>query len=121
MITMVPTKRKTHEIDAAGQTVGRLSSRIAQLLMGKGIRTYAPNVDGGDIVVIQNVRDLKISIKKGIQKEYKHFSGYPGGLKITSWEVMLKKDPVKLLRLAVYRMLPKNKLRPEMIKRLKIK
>ncbi len=117
---MIKIERKTHAMDATDQTVGRLSSKIALLLMGKGKRTYAPHIDGGDFVAVTNVRKVKISPRKLLQSAHRHFSGYPGGLKTTRWEILLEKNPDKLLRLAVYRMLPKNKLRPHMIKRLTI-
>ena len=113
-------ERKIHAIDAEGQIVGRLATRIARLLMGKGKRTYAPHIDGGDLVTVVNIKKLKISPKKLLQSAHRHFSGYPGGLKTTRWEILLQKNPDTLLRQAVYRMLPKNKLRPHMIKRLKI-
>ena len=116
---MQKIERTTHTIDATNQIVGRLASRIAHLIMGKGKRTYAPHIDGGDSVIVTNLAGIKTTGRKLFQKEYKHYSGYPGGLKSTRWEVMQARDPKKLLRLAVYRMLPKNRLRPEMIKRVK--
>ncbi len=112
--------RKTHTIDATGQSVGRLASRIAALLMGKGMRTYDRSIDGGDFVAVTNVKRVKIGAAKLVQKKYKHFSGYPGGLKETSWGTLLEKNPKKLLRLAVLRMLPKNRLQQHMIKRLTV-
>ena len=117
---MKAIEQKSHIIDAEGQTVGRLATRIAGLLMGKGKRTYAPHIDGGDLVMVSNIKKVKISPKKLLQSAHRHFSGYPGGLKTTPWEIILQKNPDKLLRQAVYRMLPKNKLRTHMIKRLKI-
>lgn len=117
---MKAIERKTHTIDATGQVVGRLASRIAFILMGKGKRTYASNVDGGDFVVVKNVQQLRFTGQKLDQKEYKHFSGYPGGLKRVRWSTMFQRNPQKLLRLAVLRMLPKNKLRAKMIQRLTI-
>lgn len=111
--------RQTHTIDATDQVVGRLATRIAFLLMGKGKRLYAPYRDDGDYVVVTNVGRLRFTGRKLEQKEYKHFSGYPGGLKRVSWATLLEKNPQKLLRLAVLRMLPKNKLQAKMIARLK--
>lgn len=112
--------RKTITIDATGQIIGRFASRIANLLIGKSKRTYAPNIDDGDFVIVQNVGQMSATGKKLEQKEYKHYSGYPGGLKRTQWGKMFSQDPKKLLRLAVARMLPKNKLRTPRINRLKI-
>lgn len=112
--------RKTHTLDASSQIIGRFASRIANLLIGKSKRTYAPNVDDGDFVVVQNAGQMSATGKKLEQKEYKHYSGYPGGLKRTQWGKMFSQDPKKLLRLAVARMLPKNRLQKERINRLKI-
>lgn len=111
--------RKTYTIDATNQALGRLASRVANLLIGKGKKTYLPNVDDGDIVVIKNVTKIKFTGRKLAQKEYKRYSGYPGGLKTTKLETMFVKYPERVLRLAVSRMLPKNKLRKPRIKRLK--
>jgi len=113
--------RKTHTIDAAGQILGRLASKIAFLLMGKEKRTYARNIDGGDQVQVINIEAMKVTGKKLGQKEYKHYSGYPGGLKRVRLELLMSTNPKRALQLAVLRMLPKNRLRQEMIKRLQIK
>lgn len=113
--------RSTHTIDASGQILGRLASKIAFLLMGKTKRTYAPNVDGGDHVEVVNVASMKVTGKKLGQKVYRHYSGYPGGLKQVRLELLMNTNPEKALQLAVLRMLPKNRLRKEMIKRLRIK
>lgn len=114
-------ERKTHTIDAKGQTLGRLATRIATLLQGKHKVEYVPNQDQGDIVEVTNAALIKVTGKKLVQKEYKHFSGYPGGLKSVQLSVLLAKEPARVLWLAVHRMLPKNRLRPEMIKRLIIR
>lgn len=116
---MKAIERKIHTIDATGLVLGRLASRIAMVLQGKNKATYVPNEDRGDIVEISNVAAMKFTGDKLEQKEYKHFSGYPGGLKTVQLKVMLAKDPKKVLWLAVNRMLPKNRLRSGMIKRLK--
>jgi len=112
--------RTTHTIDATGQVLGRLATRIAFLLMGKHKRTYAPNRDTGDAVVVTNLSNIRLSGHKRVEKEYKRFSGYPGGLKRVRAQTLLGTNPKKVLWAAVYRMLPKNRLRKEMIKRLKI-
>lgn len=115
----MPTlKRVNHELDAAGKTVGRLASQIAQLLIGKHKRTFAPHLDGGDYVLVKNVRQLNISASKSENKDYRHYSGYPGGLKRQTWGQMFAKNPERVLYLAVLRMLPKNRLRKNWIKRL---
>ena len=112
--------RTTHTIDATGEPLGRLASRIAILLMGKRKRDYQPNVDDGGWVTIKNASKIHINARTLDQKEYKHYSGYPGGLKRIRWSVTFAKNPEKLLRLAVLRMLPKNRLRAQRIKRLTI-
>ena len=113
-------KRNIQTIDATGQMLGRLASKVAFILMGKNKRTYAPNVDGGDFVKVVNVKELKVSGKKLTQKEYKHYSGYPGGLKRVRLNILLAEHPNRALYLAVLRMLPKNRLQKERIKRLTI-
>ena len=110
---------KTHTVDAANQPLGRLASRVAGLLIGKGKRTYAPNQDGGDEVIVTNARKIKITGNKLVQEKYIYSTKYPSGLRKISWSKMLEDKPERLVRLAVSRMLPKNKLQKERIKRLK--
>ncbi len=112
------TNRATHNLDAADQTVGRLSTQIAKLLMGKHKATYSQHTDCGDAVVVSNVAKLRFTGKKLEQKEYYHHSGYPGGLKTTKMKDVLADKPSEVLKHAVYRMLPKNRLRDRIIKRL---
>ncbi|MBN1809075.1 MAG: 50S ribosomal protein L13 [Planctomycetes bacterium] len=105
-------------VDADGQTLGRLAARIAMMLMGKHKPVYTPHVDTGDAVVVVNVEKIKLSGNKSDQKEYRHYSGYPSGLKGLSMSDMMRKNPVNVLKLAVKRMLPKNKLGRKMFKKL---
>jgi large subunit ribosomal protein L13 len=112
-------EQKWHTIDAADQVVGRLASRIAVLLMGKHRPTYTPHVDTGDYVVVINAAKVKFSGKKLQQKEYRWYTGYPGQKAITA-ETRLERKPELILREAVRRMLPKNKLAYKMINKLKI-
>lgn len=112
-------ERKIHTIDASGQVLGRLASKIAMILQGKNKATYVPHEDRGDIVDVKNVKDMKFTGNKMEEKEYKHFSGYPGGMKTVILKDLLAKSPEKVLWHAVHRMLPKNRLRAGMIKRLK--
>ncbi|RJQ33226.1 50S ribosomal protein L13 [Candidatus Parcubacteria bacterium] len=114
-------ERNTHQIDAKGMIAGRLASKIAVLLQGKHKTTYQPNVDGGDIVEVSNVDKLKFSGKKLEQKLYHRTSGYPGGIKTDSLKKRMAENPGKLFHDMVKDMLPKNKLRATMIKRLIIK
>lgn len=113
-------QRKLHVIDATGQAPGRLASRIAFLLQGKHKAIYEPQWDMGDSVRVENVAAMHVTEKKAVQKKYFHFSGYPGGMKAKSWGTMMDQSPERVLFLAVYRMLPKNKLRDVQIKRLNI-
>ena len=111
--------RKTHTIDATGKVLGRLAAEISILLRGKQRPDFAPNKDMGDIVIVKNVAKLKVTGKKMDQKKYFRHSGYLGSLKETPLKTLFKKDPVQVLKKAVFGMLPKNKLRAKQIKRLK--
>jgi large subunit ribosomal protein L13 len=112
-------KRKTHTIDAEGQILGRLASKIALLLQGKNSPSYDPSQDMGDVVVIKNIEKIKVTGKKFDQKIYYNYSGYHGGLKAVPFSKLFEKKPSEVLRIAVLGMLPKNKLRAQRIKRLK--
>lgn len=114
-------KRETHKIDASGKILGRLAANIAVLLRGKNKADFAPNKDIGDVVVVENVDKLKVSGKKMSQKKYYRHSGFLGGLKETPLKKLFSENPGRVLEKAVFGMLPGNKLRPRMIKRLKIK
>ena len=111
--------RATHTIDASQKPLGRLASQVATLLTGKGKRTYRAEHDQGDYVVIKNASKAQFSGRKLEQKISYQFSGYPGGLKETRWNTLLAKNPNKILRDAVARMLPKNRLQRERLNRLK--
>ena len=113
-------ERKTHTIDAAGKILGRLATEIAVLLRGKHKSDFAPYKDMGDVVIVKNVAQLKFTGKKMEQKKYYSHSGYLGGLKEMPLKKLFAKNPGEVLKKAVFGMLPKNKLRAKMIKRLKI-
>ncbi len=117
---MKTTARKTHKIDASGKVLGRLAVEIAVLLRGKNKPDFAPHRDSGDIVLVKNVAKMKLTGRKIKQKKYYRHSGYPGGLKEVSLEKMMADSPGQVLKKAVFGMLPKNKLRHQAIKRLKI-
>ena len=117
----VAINRKTHDFDATNKILGRLASEIAILLRGKHKTSFVPYLDQGDSVMVKNVAALKVTGRKLTQKLYKHSSGYLGGLKTKSYKEMMLKDPAWVLRKAVERMLPNNKLRKGMLKRLIIK
>jgi large subunit ribosomal protein L13 len=113
-------ERKTHTIDAAGKVLGRLASEIAVLLRGKQKPDFVPYKDMGDFVVVKNVEKIKITGKKLEQKKYYRHSGYLGGLKEIPLKTLFKERPAEVFKKAVLGMLPKNKLRAKMIKRLKL-
>ncbi len=114
------TERKTHKIDASNRVLGRLATEIAILLMGKDDENYRPHEDKGSFVVVENINNIVLTGNKKEDKRYYHHTGYPGGLKEVPYEKLIKKDSILALKKAVYGMLPKNKLRKERIKRLKI-
>ena len=109
-----------HLIDANDQILGRIATDIAMKLMGKDKVGYAPNLATGDYVVVVNSRGVKLTGNKSIQKEYFKHSGYPGGEKMIKFEEMMEKNPSDVIVSAVRGMLPKNKLRDVMMKRLKV-
>jgi len=113
-------KREWHLFDARDKILGRLSTKIAELLIGKNKPYYTGHLDCGDWVVIINAGDVKVTGKKRKQKIYYRHSGYPGGLKALTFEQMMQKDPRKVIFHAVSGMLPKNKLRKERLKRLRV-
>lgn len=106
-------------VDATDQIVGRMATDIAMILMGKTKPTYTPNVDMGDFVIVTNCSKVKFTGRKWQQKEYAWFTGYTRQRKVTA-EKRLQEKPELILREAVRRMLPKNKLASKMLARLKI-
>ena len=112
--------RNWYEIDAEGKILGKVAAEIAVRLMGKHKPSYTPHVDGGDFVVVTNAEKIAVTGKKLTDKKYYRHSGYPGGLKVRSLQEMLEKQPTEVIRKAVERMLPKNKLGSQMIGRLKV-
>ncbi len=113
--------RQVHKIDASGQSVGRLASRIAVILRGKNKPEYNPSLDLGDIVEVSHLSLLKFTGKKLEQKHYHKYSGYPGGLKTVKMKNLMNDKPAEILRRAVKQMLPANKLRINQLKRIIIK
>lgn len=112
--------RRWHLIDAKGEVLGRLASRIAYLLMGKHKKEYSPHLDMGDYVVVINSSKIKVTGKKLDQKVYFRHSGYPGGLKKVTLGKLLAKNPGRVIELAVKRMLPSNRLRTRRMRRLRV-
>lgn len=113
-------KREWHVIDANGQVLGRISSQIAILLMGKSKPLFNRNLDVGDYVVVINAEKVRVTGDKAKQKEYYRHSGYPGGFKVTTLENVLATHPERIIEHAVKGMLPKNRLEDRMMTRLKV-
>ena len=124
MKTFIPKEqdfnRKTYLINATDKTLGRLATRVATLLLGKGKPVFAVDQVSGDQVVVVNAEKIHVTGKKSTQKIYKHYTGYPGGLKTYTFEELLAKRPEEIIIRAVSRMLPKNKLGREMLRRLRV-
>ncbi len=114
-------KRNKIEIDATDRAPGRVATEAAMALRGKNSPEFTPNIDGGDRVTIINASKLKFTGKKLVQKDYFHHTMHPGGLRRTPMKKVFEKDPTEVLRHAIVGMLPKNRLRNEMMKRLTIK
>lgn len=113
-------ERKWYVIDAADQTLGRLSSEVASILRGKHKPTYTPHVDTGDFVIVVNASKIKLTGDKLSQKKYRWHTGYPGGLKEMDYATLLQKKPEKAIEAAVKGMLPHNRLGDKMFKKLKV-
>ncbi len=113
--------REKYTIDASNYSVGRLATQIAEFLRGKNKPEFTPHLDRGGIVEVKNVKHLKFTGKKREQKKYYNYSGYPGGIKERKLEDLMEKNPEEVLRKAVRNMIPDNKLRKQMLKRLIIR
>ncbi len=112
--------KKWYVVDAEGQTVGRLASKVAKIIRGKYKTCYTPHADCGDNVIIINAEKVAFSGTKLEDKEYVRFSGYPGGQRFTSATNMLKNHPERLIEKAVKGMLPKNALGRKLYTNLKV-
>jgi large subunit ribosomal protein L13 len=113
-------ERRWHVIDASGQTLGKLATQVANLLMGKHKPTYTPNMDTGDFVIVLNATKVKVTGKKPKQKTYYRHSGYPGGIKAETYEELMATHPTRVIEHAVKGMLPHNRLGRAMYKKLKV-
>ncbi|MEK7287664.1 MAG: 50S ribosomal protein L13, partial [Elusimicrobiota bacterium] len=114
----MPNKSKIYSIDATGQSLGRLATEVATLLRGKREVNYTPHLDPMITVRVLKLDKVVLTGKKSSQKIYYHYTGYPGGLREVKYSELIKKDPTKALKLAVLRMLHKNRLRAKLMKRL---
>ncbi|MFD0861083.1 50S ribosomal protein L13 [Sungkyunkwania multivorans] len=107
-------------VDAEGQTLGRLASKVAKLLRGKYKPNFTPHVDCGDNVVIINAEKINLTGNKWEAKEYVRHTGYPGGQRILTANELFAKDPARLVEKSVKGMLPKNKLGADLFRNLKV-
>ncbi|MEF3255641.1 MAG: 50S ribosomal protein L13 [Deferribacterales bacterium] len=112
--------KKWYEVDATDKVLGRLASEIAMILMGKRKPNYTPFIDSGDFVIVTNVTKVKVTGNKMKDKFYYWHSGYFGGLKQRTLEQMLEAKPEEVIKLAVKRMLPKNRIGRKMLSKLKV-
>ncbi len=120
MAKIADIKRNWYIIDAAGKPLGRLATEVATLLRGKHKPEFTPHIDTGDFVIVLNAEKVFLTGKKLKQKFYYRHSGYPGGIKAISCADLLRKNPCKVIELAVKGMLPHNKLGRATFKKLKV-
>jgi large subunit ribosomal protein L13 len=120
MARPLEVERKWYVVDAEGKHLGRLATEIVRVLRGKNKPQYTPHVDVGDFVVVVNADRVAVTGRKAEQRIYRRHSGYPGGMKETSYEQMLARKPTEVLRKAVYGMMPKTRLARKQFKKLKI-
>jgi len=113
-------KRESHTIDAKDQILGRLATKIADLLMGKSKVTYSRHMDSGDFVTVVNVEKILVTGKKALKKTYKSHSGYPSGFKEKKYSEVMERHPERIMEHAVEGMLPDNKLKKDRMLRLKL-
>jgi large subunit ribosomal protein L13 len=110
--------KQWYVVDVDGKVLGRQAGKIARILMGKNKPTYTPHLDTGDYVIVVNAKKIVVTGKKNLQKEYFHYTGYPGGLRSKSFQSLIKSKPEFIFREAVKGMLPKNRLGRKMMKKL---
>jgi large subunit ribosomal protein L13 len=124
MKTMIPTaaqaRRTWYVVDADGKVLGRLATRIATVLRGKHKAMFTPHMDTGDFVVVVNAKAVRLTGRKRQQKKAYRHSGYPGGLRETSYETLLKNHPERVITEAVKGMLPKTRQGRQLLKKLKV-
>jgi len=120
MARPLEVERRWYVVDAEGKHLGRLATEIVRVLRGKNKPQYTPHVDVGDFVVVVNADRVAVTGRKAEQRVYRRHSGYPGGMKETSYEQMFARKPTEVLRKAVYGMMPKTRLARRQFKKLKI-
>ncbi len=112
--------KKWYIVDADGQTLGRLATKVAGIIRGKVKPEFTPNSDTGDFVVVINAEKILLTGKREELKRYYHYSGYPGGLKTRSFRDLVDKKPEYVIEQAVHGMLPKTRLGSQLCKKLKV-
>lgn len=124
MSTYIPRsgdiERKWHVVDASGQTLGRLATRVARILSGKDNPKYTPFIDTGDHVIVINAKDVRLTGLKSESKKYFHYTGFPGGIREEEFKKRLERKPELIIESAIKGMLPKNKLGRAMGSKLKV-
>ncbi len=120
MATSQSIDKKWYLIDGNGKTVGRIATKIATILRGKDVPQFTPHAGSGGFIVVINAEKVRFTGKKWSQKTYYSHSPYPGGIKSITAENLLKKEPEKILKNAVWGMLPRNKWQKKLISRLKV-
>ena len=120
MARPLEVERKWYVVDAEGKTLGRLATEIARVLRGKNKPQYTPHVDVGDFVIVVNAEEVIVTGRKAEQKVYRRHSGYPGGMKETSYGQMMERRPEEIVRKAVYGMMPRTRLARQQMRKLKI-
>ncbi len=113
-------ERKWYVVDASGQPLGRLASKVAHVLRGKHRPEFTPHVDTGDFVIVTNAAQVRLTGNKPVDKQFHHHSGYPGGLRSESYGHLLERKPEFVIERAVKGMLPKNSLGRQMFRKLKV-
>jgi large subunit ribosomal protein L13 len=113
-------KHQWFVVDATDKILGRLASEIAQVLRGKRNPSYTPHADVGDHVIVINAEKIKVTGRKAEQKVYYRHTGYPGGIRSTSYSAMLEKNPERIIQKAVWGMLPHNTLGRQIYKKLRV-
>jgi large subunit ribosomal protein L13 len=113
-------QRQWHVVDAEGQILGRLATRVANLLTGKDKAIFTPFLDTGDHVIVVNADKVRLTGKKLTDKFYRHHTGYPGGLREVSAGVVMARNPERVVQDAIFGMLPKTKLGRAMRKKLRV-
>lgn len=111
---------KWFTLDAAGKNLGRFASEVAKILMGKHKPNFTPNTDTGDGVIIINADKIQVTGSKEAQKEYRHYTGFIGGMRVVPYRTMKEKHPQRILEHAVAGMIPKTKLGRKQLKKLRV-